>query len=1014
MPSNVNRIFLASILSVAVPLLLGLPVMGQGGPSVIISGTVTSQGAAVGGADVALRGVIDKNTKTDAKGTFTFSAPPGRYQIIVSKVGFLQVVTFITVAPGENPPTSIALTQQSFVSLRTIGRVSTNTPGHAQINQGPASISVIPGQVFADQGQTQVMNVLNQTPGIITWGAGSTENGADEDNPQTIQIRGALPYETETLIDGHATPISIQGYFDPSLLNPAMLQNVEVVKGPGSQPPEINYAVGGTVNFITLQPTIEPQFTLMTQLDNWGGIATAIQWTGSTTSKFLQWAAAYATNGAPGPLQNYPVPGSVLFPYVFGNNFTVNGKPFVSSPLSSTPASPESYYGYAGFAGRGREGNSVWVCCSYLDTSFHSTNELGKVRLNFSQSTALTLSFLGGADFGAGDNVGVAAVYSPIGYLPETFDYFSPPPGYHGSIAAGTPMPFNESAFFPIYNDVQQYLYQAEFRTTFGPWTALARYYDGGNNNGFYLQTGPNGLYSITGNAWGGGLLCPEGTALDSSGKLCNPGGLKPTMTYFNGQNATFTSHNAQYGGFNSNHELGETLEFIRPFSNGSNLTFSFDRHSQSGYEYGVFSGAPPYYPLPPGASQLFDTESLRFDSFVAPKVQMNLATYAIQYQSHFTDNGGGLSPGEGPASWHDATSGYVAPRIAFVWHPNDDTSYRLAMGSSIAPPYLSLLSSPGSLPIENVPGQPAEGYTENLNTGSIAPETAFGYDIGFDKRIHRSMYVSVDAYLTTLHNMYLPSTYLINQNYVPPGGCPVVGDCPLFASATENLGRARYEGIEAEVGNAPSVGFGYKLQGTLMRAYAYDLPPGFYCTNVPANKCTPFNYNTNLGIIPNINFQQSGLSFSAINGAAVPYSMGYGEVNYRMRTGTFFHIGATYFGSNNSYSEPAFAVMNMGITQPFGKNFDLQLTGNNLNGAYDSRWASYTGGIPAVLAPTCLGKYGTPAQDLHGLPCTSAVNSGAVPRKDVVVISQQGLTSAGNYGPATFQLRITEKLGSP
>jgi outer membrane receptor protein involved in Fe transport len=370
-------------------------------------------------------------------------------------------------------------------------------------------------------------------------------------------------------------------------------------------------------------------------------------------------------------------------------------------------------------------------------------------------------------------------------------------------------------------------------------------------------------------------------------------------------------------------------------------------------------------------------------------------------------------TPGSGPASWKTDTRGYNAPRAGFTWQPNDDTSWRFAVGWSIAPPYLALLSSPGTAPSENINAYPAGGYTQNLNNGDIAPETAFSYDIGLDQRFHRSMFVSVDAYLTNLRDMYLPSTFLINPNYDPPG-CPAIGDCPLYASQTQNVGHARYEGLELAVGEDPISGFGFRLQGDLMRAYVYDLPQGFYCTNVPANQCTPFNYDTNLGILPNINFQQGATGYNSVNGAAVPYSMGYAELNYRTLPGAFVRIGATYFGPNNPYSRPAFFVLSAGIREPLGSHLALQLTANNLNGVYDQLWANQEGGVPAVLAPECVGKYGGPAFFAVGTACTALVNSGAVPRSAVAVVPQEGLTDGSNYGPTTFELRLIEKIGGP
>ncbi len=514
-------------------------------------------------------------------------------------------------------------------------------------------------QTFADQGQLQVTKVLNETPGIIAWGSPESNNGADQGSPQVVQIRGALPYETESLIDGHPSPISLTGSFNPIYLNPALLQDVELVKGPGYMGPEINYAVGGTVNYITLQPTREPEASFTVGTDNWGGVSTALRATGSTRSHFLDYAFGYATNGAPGPLQNYQVPGSQLY-LIAGEPFTwkINGlsAAFVPQQVALAPAS--RYYKFIGTVGQYIFSDPLYVCCWGLNTAFHSTSELGKIRLNFSQSTSLTLSYLGGQGFS--DLGGIDATsLAPVGTT-GSFSVFSPPAGYHGSVPAGTQIPFDLSAFLPQYSSAQQSLYQAEFRTAFGQWTALARYFESADTDSVYLDTPNNAPFVFSGKTWGGVPLCPGSTSWNPSTGLCgSSGSVAPVMTYFNGQPATFSTFNATNQSLENDHLRGESVLLERPSENGGDFTISLDRSHHDSYSFSNIptSGLPPQYPLPRGASQLFTTETIRDRLFVAPHVFASLSDYFIQYQSHYTDNGGRAG------SWFDATRGYNAPR---------------------------------------------------------------------------------------------------------------------------------------------------------------------------------------------------------------------------------------------------------------------------------------------------------------------------------------------------------------
>jgi hypothetical protein len=987
-----------------------------------ISGTVrTTQGTPVGGASVALRGPVSEGTTTDAQGAYHFaSVPSGIYQIVVTRAGFFQSEGSIAIAAGASVTLDVALSPQSFSSLRTIAHVGTNAPGRAPINQSTAAINTISSQEFQDQGAVQVTKILNETPGIIAQYTpnGLAANGADQFSPETIQIRGALPYETETLVDGHATPLELSGSFNPILLNPALLQDVEVVKGPGSMPTEINYAIGGTVNFITLQPTRTPEAYLSAGVDNWGGVFTALHLTGSVMSNFLQYAFGYATDGAPGPMQNYQVAGGSIF-LIAGRNAEINGQQMLTGPYNIGLTSQNRYNRYIGLIpGAINITQPFYVCCAGVNSDYDGKSQLAKIRLNFSQSTSFTMSYLGGQGFGHIANTGVLASDTPVGTLPNSsFDLFEPPAGYSGTVAPGTDIPYGETGFLPGFENVEQNLIQGEFRTTFGDWTALARYFEGGGLDSIYLDVPPN-KWTFVGKAWGGALVCPKGTTFN--GTSCS--GLAPVQEFFNGQPTAFTTFDATNQSFEDDHLRGGSFQLDRPFGNGDDLELAVDRTHHDAYQFVNVptSGLPPYYAYPPGASQEQTTESLRLRGFIAPNITANLADYLIQYTSHFTDNGGGLVLGSGPnhgqppASWQDSGKSYNAPRVAFTWQPSEDISWRAAAGASIAPPLLSLLSSIGNNePTEIENGTPQLGYIESVNSGNIAPETAFGYDFGVDKRFDSSFYVSFDAYLENLRNMFLNSTRLITNTYMPPGTpspCPT--GCPLYATGTENLGHARYEGVELAIGDRPLSGFGFMLQGSLQRAYPYDLPQGFYCSN-PSVKCTPLYYDTNLGIVPGINFQASGAGYNAL-GTAVPYAMGYAELNYRTIAGSFFQVGATYFGNNNSYSQPPFVIVSGGIRQALGSHLALQLSADNLTDQQGQLFTSTFGGRSVVLEPECIGKYGGPLYLAEGSTCSAVVGADPALRKYAMVIPQEGLPVGANYGPTWFRVQLIDQIGSP
>lgn len=137
---------------------------------------------------------------------------------------------------------------------------------------------------------------------------------------------------------------------------------------------------------------------------------------------------------------------------------------------------------------------------------------------------------------------------------------------------------------------------------------------------------------------------------------------------------------------------------------------------------------------------------------------------------------------------------------------------------------------------------------------------------------------VSADVYETTLRNEFLATTELSNQTYVLApnnafGGKP--GPYPLYVTQTQHLGHSRYEGIELAVHRDPLVGLGFNVEGSLQRAYAHDLPAGFY--------------NTASG--PN-----AGQGYNSLSPSRVPHSQGYAELNAPAHNGSYLIVGRHLF----------------------------------------------------------------------------------------------------------------------
>ncbi len=1010
--SRVTTLMLAAIFATA-------PILANAaGTTAVVTGSVhASNGAPLGGAQVELFGPTHASTTTDAQGKFTFPAvPTGLYTLQVSKAGYGvyrddNVAAFI----GETFTANVTLAQSSFSSLQTIANVSTNAPGVAQINKSTASITTISAQTFENQGSQQVTTVLNQTPGIFLTpyspGNGNPNNNASPGSIQTPQIRGALPYETESLIDGHPVSVGSAGTFSPTLVNPFLLDNVELVKGPGSMPAEINYAINGTINYRTLDPTLENKFEGTFGDDKWGGVSVGFKGTGQTKNHKIGYAFGYVTDGAPGPLQNFRYEASAIPLYgaaglavgptgnlsVYNVNAGAGNQVIGGLPFGEAGPNPAwSQYGLSETFAEPVEG-----CCFQSDTGYHSTSELAKLVFNFSNNTSLKLSYLGGQSVvGNGDASGTYSTSNVAG-TGQPFMYFAPCGSaagvgncYNGLTGApytgatyncasggpacGSAMPFDLTAVNGLgYTWSQQNLFQGEFRTTLGTTgTVLARYYTG-SLNGYTSETaGAGQTLSYTMQTWGALPLCPVGNTYYNVATGCS-GGAQPTLTTFNGQDVTFSAV-AQGAYVSSNDTMnGETVE-VQELVGNNTLTASYDRSEQASSaltdepSVGLVSNAPA-----PGSNQTFTTFSLRDSITLGPKVLFDVADYDLNYQSHFSPDGG--------VTWGDSSHSYNEPRAALTWQPTNNTSLRFSAGGSVAPPYMGLLSgdaTPSSWSYV-IGGVPSLGFLLNTNNGDLNAETAFGYDLGIDHRIARATAVTADLYFTQLHNLFLPETELLSTAAATAAGCPAAGLYPCYVSKEANLGVARYMGIELGLNHVPHYGLGYKLQGSLQRAFTYDLPQYFYCAN-PGPGCTE---DINLGVIPETNFggQPTGLLLgqNGVGSGRVPYASGYGELNWNGHFGQYYNLGLTYFGNNNPFNQPPFYVLGANVRFNLNnRGTRAQVSADNLLGANSQPYPSYFNGIPLPLVKGATG----PSGPIYFSP-----------------------TPGGNYGPTTIRFILTQ-----
>jgi Carboxypeptidase regulatory-like domain/TonB dependent receptor/TonB-dependent Receptor Plug Domain len=950
-----------------------IPTAAQTGSSGTIAGTITDDARhPVSGAQVALSGSgRSEKTTTDDRGRYTFAAlPPGSYEVTISKGGFSTAREGnVALAGGATVYVDIRLVPASFGSLQTIASVRSSRRGN--FNTSPAATDIVSSQTFEEQGSTQVLQALNEVPGMQISFPGSSANGASAGAITFPNIRNGLSYETASLIDGHPVAVGEFGDYVTTFLNPALLQSAEVIKGPGANAPEVDYAINGSVNFRTKDPTATPLPFFSVGATNTGGSLYSLGISDTILNGRLGFVVGVAGVHTQTWLNNTPVyfdPGSGS-----GNINGTNGYPYGCNGLNGS-STPTPLFGTPAktFYSRVYNGCSA-LALTTVGSEFDNVSELVKLKYKVGNNTWLTGSYFGSQTISnqSGNTSGVI----PVEFQPGTA--FAPgSPGYTGSLKPGSIVDSLSAAFDaqPQFETNNEPIFQLELNTSFSNNdTLLARFY-----------------HATIDRVQNAGLASPF-TPFDQQANIYGTlsafktGATNQYFVPFNGQSYTIQ----QYNYFNEP-ELdqldGYSLQYTHTFGSTNELTASTDYTGATSVDYenelgfgknqcqlGAIPGGYCYETvtsLPQGSGQNFLHFLLRDREQFTDKFSGTFAVYENIYHSSYPTDCDATStvycapngtfqpinakPDAGtPVNFASSTIHHTDPRMGLEWRPHRNVAVRFAMGSAISPPFLYVLSRPnGAI---TAPAQAGVGSfaTQTINSGNLQPETAWSYNIGADYALNdNNTFVRADVYQTNLFGQYLNETYF-------KGLCPTTicqPNTPLQVSSYVNLSNARYEGIELAIRRSPRVGVGYVVQGSTQRGYAYNLPANFYCgIGVAPGACTPSQYTANLNIVSGQNYQgefinNKGSTTSGVSNQSVPYLQGTAQINYRFPNDAFVLFGDTLYGKNNSLNRPPFGVAYAALTYPIYKSLSLQVAGSNIFNTYSGLFPVWGGGVTVPL----------------------------------------------------------------
>ncbi|HUY40962.1 MAG TPA: TonB-dependent receptor [Candidatus Dormibacteraeota bacterium] len=1008
----------------AATVLHGANVVAQATGSV--QGTATSsEGAPISDASVSLVGPQTYTATTDANGAFTIAnVVPGIYRLTVEKPGYQTAENDVAIVAGAPEIVSVSMPVATFTTLRTIARVAVR--GHGVFNTSTASVNTLTSQQFEEQGQYSVNHTLDQIPGLQISYPTSSANGASAGSIVVPNIRGGLSYETATLIDGHPLAVVDYGDYVTTFLNSYLFSNVDVIKGPGAMSPQTNYAIGGTLNFRTKDPTLAftPDYGFGYISD--GGTYYHFGLSDTVLNGRLGFVVEVAGVNDPGLMHNQrtyfnvgPGPNGVIG----WNGTTGNVANYNDSRqyLGNTETAPFSSQGLV-------------ACCYTYNGYFNQYAELLKAQYHLSDYTRATVTYFVTESY-ADQNANTASTLQPNVFLPASGHGYSGPlaPGTHFWGPSGGPYPGSTGGTEGEVNS--EPVVQAEIQSTIGDNTILARYYHANVNR--LINGGSDSPYVPVVQDY-----TYYGVNHESSNYTTYNGVSEPTAFF------------SYYRQFELDKLNGYSFEFTHPYGEGNEFTLSAESTNYQTNGVGSLSGCAPGsnalgqftglacpgldpYPglgapsttVPGGSSQIMNTYMLRNILNINPKLQWIVSLYDNTYHNTFAGEclftsgwygqtitnlngpGASCSPYGNNVLWTTTNQSHFDERTALEWRPDPNLAVRLSAGSSIAPEYLAELTRPL--------GYPSCGFfgcngavTVNIPNANLHPETSWGYDLGSDYRLADGDTVaSVDLYVTNLFNHFITSVFgsgLTCTNTSYPGSNCGVTPVPIYYSQNQNVSNSRFEGVEVGLKHVPSKGFGFDLAASLEHAYAYNLAPNFYCAPVPGHPtapCVPANYNTNLNIIAGGQFEGNAsfagsyycgtyqaphyhnLAFpfncsdspNGFSNTNIPFLTGHAELNWSAPSGWRAVLGSTFLGKNNSFNAPPFWITYASLRVPLNHALSLQVSGDNIFNALPGYY-EYVG---------------------------TGVNYG-------LANGQQAASIENQLGPAVWHVELTKTFGGP
>jgi hypothetical protein len=259
-------------------------------------------GLALAGASVSVVGGAiggPLSFVSDRSGSFrVVGLRPGTYALRVARNGY-QPSDADNITVTDAAAANITLSLQAVPSgtrLTTIGRSSTTLGGALQ--KASTSYRSLDPEALIDSGTYRAGDALRGLPGVNNGITGDTAALGDD---LQLDFRGIGTLETLATLDGHPIAYGVPYGYNYQLSPVVGLRSINVTYGSGTNLAGYS-AIGGTVDFQTLDPTPDRRVTFSQGYGQYSKASTQLQVTG--TENRLGYAFAYGVGSLDGPLKD--------------------------------------------------------------------------------------------------------------------------------------------------------------------------------------------------------------------------------------------------------------------------------------------------------------------------------------------------------------------------------------------------------------------------------------------------------------------------------------------------------------------------------------------------------------------------------------------------------------------------------------------------------------------------------------------------------------------------------------